>query len=99
MAMLPIMNAHSQSIWQTQTPKELQGRVFSVRQVIAQFTAPLGMVIAGITGGQFDPGLVIGVMGGVLSIFCAAQLFNPALLRIEDKQGIDETTGLQAHTP
>jgi hypothetical protein len=89
MALLPMMNAHSQSIWQTHTPRELQGRVFSVRQVIAQFTFPIGTVVAGITGGHFDPGLVIGVMGAALAIFCAAQLFNPALLRIEDTLGMD----------
>jgi DHA3 family macrolide efflux protein-like MFS transporter len=98
-AMLPIMNAHSQSIWQTQTPHELQGRVFSVRQVIAQFTTPLGTTMAGITGGRFDPGLVIAAMGAVLAIFCAAQLFNPALLRIEDKRRNDETAELQVPTP
>lgn len=99
MAMLPIMNAHSQSIWQTQTPNALQGRVFSVRRVIAQFTFPIGTLMAGITGGRFDPGLVIGVMGMVLAIFCAAQLFNPALLRIEDKQRIDEAAELRARVP
>jgi len=26
--MIPFMNAHSQAIWQTQVPRELQGRVF-----------------------------------------------------------------------
>ncbi len=29
-AMNPILNAHSQAIWQRQTPRELQGRVFAV---------------------------------------------------------------------
>lgn len=94
MAMLPIMNAHSQSIWQTQTPRELQGRVFSVRQVIAQFTVPIGTVVAGITGGRFDPGLVIGVLGAVLAIVCAGQLVNPALLQIEEPLGVDEIVDL-----
>lgn len=95
--MLPIMNAHSQSIWQTLTPNELQGRVFSVRQIIAQFTVPLGTAMAGIVGGRFDSGLVIAIMGGVLSIFCAAQLFNSALLGVEDKRG-NEAVELQAPT-
>lgn len=99
MAMIPLMNAHSQSIWQTQTPKELQGRVFSVRQVIAQFTFPIGTLVAGFTGGRYDPGMVIAVMGGVLAIFCAAQLLNPALLRIEDKEWLDETAELRARAP
>ena len=43
MFFFPISNVHSQAIWQTQTPRELQGRVFSVRRLIAQFTSPLGV--------------------------------------------------------
>jgi hypothetical protein len=88
-AMMPILNAHSQSIWQTQTPKEMQGRVFSVRRVIAQCTFPVGTLVAGVTGGVFNPGHVIAVAGTLLAIFCTAQLFNPALLRVEDKQWLD----------
>lgn len=44
---LPIMAACSQALWQTKTPPEVQGRVFSMRRLIAQFTAPLGTLIAG----------------------------------------------------
>jgi MFS transporter, DHA3 family, macrolide efflux protein len=86
---IPLMNSHSQAIWQTQTPRELQGRVFSVRRVIAQFTYPLGTVLAGVFGGLFNPGVVIAVMGGVLIVFCTAQLFNPYLLQVEDKAFLD----------
>ena len=88
--MVPMMNAHSQAIWQTQTPPELQGRVFSVRRVIAQCTAPLATFLAGIFGGLFDPGMVVAVMGAILTVFCVAQLFNPWMLRVEDKQWLDE---------
>ncbi len=87
--MVPIMNSHSQTIWQTQTPRELQGRVFSVRRLIAQFTSPLGVALAGLVGGQFDPGLVIAVSGALLLVFSTAQLFNPSLLRVEDKAWLD----------
>lgn len=89
-AMLPMMNAHSQAIWQTQTPPELQGRVFSVRRVIAQCTAPLATFLAGIFGGLFDPGVVVAILGAILTVFCIAQMFNPWLLRVEDKQWLDE---------
>jgi MFS family permease len=89
-AMIPILNAHSQSIWQTQTPHELQGRVFSVRRVIAQFSWPLSTAIAGVAGGLFNPGVVVAVLGGILVVFCVAQLFNPYLLRVEDKAYLDE---------
>ena len=88
--MIPILNAHSQTIWQTQTPRELQGRVFSVRRLIAQCTAPLGTVLAGIFGGLLNPGMVLGVMGAVLAVFCLGQMFNPYLLRVEDKAYLDK---------
>lgn len=88
-AMIPLMNSHSQTIWQVQTPRELQGRVFAVRRLIAQFTSPLGTALAGIVGGQFDPGLVIAVCGGILLIFSAMQFFNKGLLRVEDKAWLD----------
>ncbi len=89
-AMIPVMNAHSQTIWQTQTPRELQGRVFAVRRLIAQFTWPLSTALAGWLGGRFNPGLVVAVLGAVLVVFCVGQLFNPYLLRVEDKAWLDE---------
>jgi MFS family permease len=94
--MVPLLNAHSQSIWQTQTPKEMQGRVFSVRRVIAQCTFPVGTLLAGVTGGVFNPGHVIAAAGVLLAVFCTLQLFNPALLRVEDKQWLDETAARRA---
>jgi MFS family permease len=89
-AMLPILNAHSQAIWQTQTPRELQGRVFAVRRVIAQCTWPLSTALAGVAGGLFDPGLVLAALGVVCTLFCVAQLFNPYLRRVEDKQWLEQ---------
>jgi MFS family permease len=88
--MIPIMNAHSQAIWQTQTPHELQGRVFAVRRLIAQFTFPLGTVLAGWTAGVFNPGQVMAVLAAILVLFCIGQMFNPYLLRVEDKAYLDQ---------
>jgi MFS family permease len=88
-AMIPIMNAHSQTIWQTQTPHGLQGRVFAVRRLIAQFTWPLSTALAGWAGGVFNPGAVIAVLGAILVLFCVGQLLNPYLLRVEDKAMLD----------
>jgi MFS transporter, DHA3 family, macrolide efflux protein len=87
--MMPILNAHSQTIWQTQTPRELQGRVFAVRRLIAQFTWPISAALAGWAGGRFDPGVVVAVLGAILVIFCTAQLFNPYLLNVENKDMLD----------
>jgi hypothetical protein len=88
-ALFPMMNAHSQTIWQTQTPRELQGRVFAVRRLIAQFSGPVGTALAGLLGARFDPGIVMAVIGTLLVIFCIGQLFNRVLLRVEDKAYLD----------
>jgi MFS family permease len=95
-AMIPIMNSHSQTIWQTQVPRELQGRVFSVRRLIAQCTWPLSTALAGWAGGLFNPGTVVAVLGAILAVFCVAQLFNPYLMRVEDKAWLDELAASQA---
>src|SRR6185312_6193292 len=44
---LPIQNSCSTAIWQTKTPPDVHGRVFSMRSVIAHFTTPLGDFSAG----------------------------------------------------
>ena len=93
--MTPILNAHSQTIWQTQTPHELQGRVFSVRRLIAQISWPLSTAMAGWLGGLFDPGYVLFVLGAFLTLFCLAQLFNPYMLKIEDKEYLEELASRQ----
>jgi len=88
-AMHPVMNSHSQSIWQSQTPRELQGRVFAVRRLIAQFSWPMGNFVVGLLATRFDPGLICTVFGLGLMLWCTAMLFNPWLLRIEDKDWIE----------
>jgi MFS transporter, DHA3 family, macrolide efflux protein len=88
-AMLPFMNAHSQTIWQTQTPREKQGRVFSVRRLIAQFSWPASSFLAGLLASQFDPGMVTAIFGAILLLWCAINLFNPSLMRVEDTQWIE----------
>lgn len=88
--MIPVMNAHSQTIWQIQTPRELQGRVFSVRRLIAQISWPLSTALAGVVAGLFNPGTVIAILGIILAAFCALQLFNPYLMRVEDKEALDQ---------
>ncbi len=44
---IPLVNSSNQGIWQSKVPPDLQGRVFSVRRLIAQITAPLAMLISG----------------------------------------------------
>jgi len=88
-AMHPILNAHSQSIWQAHTPRELQGRVFSIRRLIAWTVLPFSTAAGGVLAGAFDPGYVFASLGLLWVLFCAVQLFNPSLLRVEDLVGQD----------
>ncbi len=43
----PIINGSNQALWQAKVPPDLQGRVFSIRRLIAWFVSPLAMLIAG----------------------------------------------------
>jgi MFS family permease len=87
--MIPITNAHSQAIWQGQVPRELQGRVFAVRRLVAQFTLPLGTALAGGLGSAINAGVAIAGLGAALLVFNVFQLLNPALQHVEDKAWLD----------
>jgi MFS family permease len=68
----PTVNASSQAIWQSKVPPDLQGRVFSVRLMMAQLGAPLSMLLAGpLADRVFEPalregGALAGVFGPVV---------------------------------
>jgi MFS transporter, DHA3 family, macrolide efflux protein len=70
----PIINGSSQAIWQSKVPPDVQGRVFAVRRLIAQFTAPLGFLCAGpLADHVFGPlllpgGPLAGSVGRVLGV-------------------------------
>ncbi len=44
---VPIINGSNQAIWQAKVAPDIQGRVFSIRRLIAWFVNPLSMLIAG----------------------------------------------------
>jgi MFS family permease len=44
---IPIINGSNQAIWQAKVPPDLQGRVFSIRLLIAWLVTPLALLIAG----------------------------------------------------
>lgn len=57
----PLINGSSQAIWQVKVPPDVQGRVFAVRRLIAQFTGPIGLLSAGpLADHVFRPLLVQG---------------------------------------
>jgi len=43
----PVVNSLSQAIWQQKVEPDLQGRVFSIRRMIATATLPLGFLVSG----------------------------------------------------
>jgi DHA3 family macrolide efflux protein-like MFS transporter len=47
MFFVPIINGSNQAIWQAKVPPDLQGKVFSIRRLIAWFISPLAMLLAG----------------------------------------------------
>jgi len=47
MFFVPLINGSNQAIWQAKVPPDLQGRVFSIRRLIAWFVSPLAMLVAG----------------------------------------------------
>lgn len=55
----PMLNGSNQAIWQSKVAPDVQGRVFSVRRLIAQITAPISMAVAGpLADRVFEPAMV-----------------------------------------
>ncbi len=69
---LPIINGSNQAIWQAKVPPEVQGRVFSVRRLIAQFPTSFAMMAIGpLADNVFEPAMMPGgalahVFGGLI---------------------------------
>jgi MFS family permease len=58
---IPIMNACSTAIWQAKVAPDIQGRVFAMRRMIAQFTIPIGDFGAGpLADLVFNPLMAVG---------------------------------------
>lgn len=93
--MVPVMASHSQAIWQTQTPYELQGRVFAVRRLISGVFGPLGYM-AGLVVSWISPGLLLAVLGAAGLLYALSQLLNRSLMRVEDQAAIDIAPAVKA---
>jgi hypothetical protein len=58
---IPILNGSNQAIWQAKVAPDVQGRVFAVRRLIAQITAPFAMLLAGpMADHVFEPAMMPG---------------------------------------
>ncbi len=87
---LPVANVSSQTIWQKLVPPEKIGRVFSVRQTVAQFTAPFSFLVAGILAQMYSIPLIFLVFGSTLiGVLLIAWTFT-ALPRVEERLKKDE---------
>lgn len=54
----PVINSSNQAIWQSKVPPDIQGKVFSVRRIIAQMTGPVGILLAGpLADRVFEPAM------------------------------------------
>lgn len=59
--LMPIINGSSQAIWQAKVAPDVQGRVFSVRRLIAQVSAPLAILLSGpLADHVFEPAMKAG---------------------------------------
>lgn len=68
MAVVPIVNGTSQTLWQTKIAPALQGRVFSTRRLVSQIATPVAFVAAGpVADNVFEPLLLAdGALAGSL---------------------------------
>jgi hypothetical protein len=57
--------------------------------LIAQFSWPASSFLMGLLASRYDPGKIIVVLGGILVVWCGANLFNPYLRRVEDREWIE----------
>jgi MFS family permease len=61
MLLLPVVNTASQVVWQLKVPPGMQGRVFSLRRMLAQAASPLAIVLSGpLADRVFEPMLAEG---------------------------------------
>lgn len=79
------LNTASYTLWQSLTPPHMLARALATRRFIAQGAFPLGTAIAGWIAVAVEPWRVVTVSGGVLSLFCLAQLASPGLRTLEDR--------------
>ncbi len=55
---ISVLNGSNQAIWQTKVAPDVQGRVFSVRRLIAQMIMPISTFVAGpLADGVFEPAM------------------------------------------
>lgn len=94
---LPIANISSETIWQSIVPKDKLGRVMSVRTAIAQFTAPLGMILSGLIA-EVIPIKYVYLGSAVIGVSCVVLISLFTSMRYVEKgiEIIDTEPDLEA---
>jgi DHA3 family macrolide efflux protein-like MFS transporter len=77
-------NAPFTAVLQTVVPNELQGRAFSLLNMVFGFAGPIGLIIAGPLGEALGVRAVFIVGGFSSAAICAAGLLSASLRQIED---------------
>lgn len=93
----PVANISSQTIWQTIVPKDKLGRVMSVRLTIAQFTAPLGMLLSGFIAKYVKMEYLFAFSALLGLLFLGLFWINTSMRNVEDD--IDYTTDERGSEP
>lgn len=74
MSVQPVVASSAQTIWQTQVPNEIQGRVFALRRMISAASLPLAtLTIAPLADRVFEPalapgGALVGSVGQMIGV-------------------------------
>ncbi|MHA2253441.1 MAG: MFS transporter [Candidatus Kariarchaeaceae archaeon] len=95
----PLMNVCSQTIWQSVVPLELQGRVMSVRSVIAWLFIPVSQLLAGILAdfvGAVYIILVAPLFGGIFLVYA---WFMTGLPIVEQTLGLESPEEMVPQEP
>jgi MFS transporter, DHA3 family, macrolide efflux protein len=65
---IPILGSSQETIWQTKIPQAMQGRVFSVRQMLVNALLPAGYLLGGVLADQvMEPAMAVN--GALVSTF------------------------------
>jgi DHA3 family macrolide efflux protein-like MFS transporter len=92
-ALLPIIEASNQVLWQTKVAEDVQGRVFAMQDVIASSIGPVALLLAGpLADGVFEPsmqqgGLLADSVGQIIGVGPGRGLAyaHPRIRHVEDE--------------
>ena len=94
-----LANVHSQTIWQSVVPPELQGRVMSVRMVIAWVFVPLSMLLAGALSDLIGYTTLFVACASFGTIYLIGAWLFTGLPRVEEDLGLKMPNKIETSNP